>query len=83
MSNGTRMVLDVEALADAIALVTRYLDMSMNELAAELGISPSTLTRIGQGQKPDADALVTILAWLNAPASKFTRERQSDAPPAG
>jgi hypothetical protein len=35
------------------------------DIAAELGISASTLTRMGQGKRPDADALVTIFVWLD------------------
>jgi len=35
------------------------------ELARDLKLSASTLTRLGQGKRPDADALVTILVWLD------------------
>jgi transcriptional regulator with XRE-family HTH domain len=34
------------------------------ELARELDLSASTLTRLGQGKRPDADALMTIFVWL-------------------
>jgi hypothetical protein len=55
----------------------RKTEAFLRAVAAETGLSPSTLTRLGQGQKPDADALVTLLAWLNADASTFAQERPS------
>ena len=75
MSDTTRRVLDVAALVAAIETVTRHRKISMRDVAAEPGMSPSTLTRLAQGQKPDADGLVTLLAWLNADAASFARAR--------
>jgi transcriptional regulator with XRE-family HTH domain len=41
------------------------LGMSWRALARELGLSRSTLPRLrGGGGAPDADALVSLLAWL-------------------
>lgn len=37
-------------------------------------MSPSTMTRLTQGHRPDADALVSLLAWLNAEIRTYTRE---------
>ena len=75
MSDTSRQVLDVQALADAISLVAGHRGISMRVVAAETGLSPSSLTRMAQGQKPDADGLVTLLAWLNARAGAFTIPR--------
>lgn len=75
MSDTSRQVLDVAALAAAVETVTRHRKISMRDVAAETGLSPSTLTRLAQGQKPDADALVTLLAWLNAEAATFAVPR--------
>jgi transcriptional regulator with XRE-family HTH domain len=75
MSDTSLKVLDVAKLAAAIETVTRHRKISMREVAAETGLSPSTLTRLVQGQKPDADGLVTLLAWLNAEASAFAAPR--------
>jgi transcriptional regulator with XRE-family HTH domain len=79
MSDTTHYVLDVAALAAAIETVTRHRKISLRDVAAETGLSPSTLTRISQGQKPDADGLLTLLAWLNADATRFARLRQITA----
>lgn len=77
MSDATREVLDVIALAKAIALVADYRKISMKKVGAETGLSPSTLTRLAQGQKPDADGLITLLAWLNADAASFAVRREA------
>ncbi len=76
MSDATRKALDVNALATAVTTVARHRGISMRDVAAETGLSPSTLTRLGQGQKPDADGLVTLLAWLNAEAADFAVPRE-------
>ncbi|MCI3279155.1 helix-turn-helix transcriptional regulator [Streptomyces cylindrosporus] len=39
--------------------------LAWKDVASELGISPSTFTRMSQGSRPDADALVTLLVWLD------------------
>ena len=78
MSDTTCWVLDVTALTAAIMAVTRHRKISMRDVAAETGLSPSTLTRLAQGQKPDADGLVTLLAWLNADAASFAVPRSDD-----
>jgi transcriptional regulator with XRE-family HTH domain len=75
MSDATRQVLDVTALAAAITSVARHRKISMRDVAKETGLSPSSLTRLTQGQKPDADGLVTLLAWLNADAAAFVVPR--------
>jgi transcriptional regulator with XRE-family HTH domain len=76
MSDTTNWVLDVTALAAAVTLVARHRKMSMRGVARETGLSPSSLTRLTRGQKPDADALVTLLAWLNAEAATFVVPRE-------
>lgn len=75
MSGASRYELDIERLSDAISTVLRHRGLTARKAAEEIGVSPSTLTRIGQGQKPDADALVSLLAWLQADAILFTRPR--------
>ena len=64
MSTATRHVLDTAALHAAVEAVAAHRGLSMRDVAAETGLSPSTVTRLSQGQKPDADALVSLLAWL-------------------
>ena len=68
----TRKALNVQALYEALDLIRGHTGMTWRDIAADTGISPSTLTRISQGHRPDADALVTLLAWLRVPADRFT-----------
>lgn len=82
MADSSRYVLDTAALALAIDLISRHRGISMRTVAAETGLSPSTLTRIGQGQKPDADSLLTLLAWLGYPATLGRKRNEKDAPDA-
>jgi transcriptional regulator with XRE-family HTH domain len=45
--------------------------LSWRSLAKEIGVSPSLLSRLGNGLKPDADGFATIVAWLKVPAEQF------------
>jgi transcriptional regulator with XRE-family HTH domain len=44
---------------------------SWRKLAEEIGVSPSMLSRLGQGQRPDADGFATLVSWLGLPAETF------------
>lgn len=43
------------------------------EVAEEAGVNASTLSRIGQGAKPDVNGLAALLAWSNLKAEMFIR----------
>ena len=43
------------------------------DVAQEAGVNASTLSRIGQGAKPDVDGLAALLAWSNLKAEMFIR----------
>lgn len=45
--------------------------LSWRQLAAEIGVSPSMLSRLGQGQRPDSDGFATLVSWLGLPAEQF------------
>ncbi len=64
--------LDTRALH--LAIYARMLDegLSAAQVAARVGVSASTLTRVKGGRCPDADALVSLLVWLGREASEFT-----------
>lgn len=74
MAETSRHVLDVAALHSAVAAVALHRGISLRAVALETGLSPSTITRLSHGQKPDADALVSLLAWLGH-RSAYTRPR--------
>lgn len=56
--------LDPDALYVALDRQRRRRRMQWRTVATEASVSASTLTRIGQGCRPDANGLVRLLAWL-------------------
>ena len=48
-------------------------NMSWRQLGRELGLSPSTFSRLGRGRRPDVETFVKLLAWLALPADSFVR----------
>jgi transcriptional regulator with XRE-family HTH domain len=61
--------LDTEALY--AALDAQRQGRSWRQLAKEVGVSPSTMTRLAQGQRPDIDAFAALVRWLGQPADLF------------
>ena len=45
--------------------------LNWKEVAAQSGVSASTLTRMSQGRRPDVDGLALLLAWSGLDASDF------------
>lgn len=57
---------DPEKLYEALDRRRRRKEMRWRDVAKAAGVSPSTLTRISQGKRPDADSLVRLMAWLGS-----------------
>ena len=57
--------LDVAALWERLDKQRAARGLLWRDVARELDLSASTLTRLGQGKRPDADALVTMFVWLD------------------
>lgn len=53
-------------------VLRRRSNMGVRAAAAEIGISPTTLTRIEKGHVPDVATLDKLSAWLGEESSKFT-----------
>lgn len=68
-----KVVVDVEALYGALETRRERKGASWREIATDLDLSPSTFTRLAQGQRPDIDTFSTLLAWLDLPATTFAR----------
>lgn len=45
--------------------------MTWKQVAAESGVSASTLTRMAQGRRPDVDSLAALVAWSGDSADDF------------
>ena len=64
---------DVAALHAAMDSERRSRRLTWKEVAAESGVSASTLTRLSQGRQPDVNSLAALTAWLGMSADHFMR----------
>lgn len=52
--------------------------LTWKDVAAQSGVSASTLTRLSQGRQPDVNSLAAITAWLGMSADHFMRAEAVD-----
>lgn len=45
--------------------------LNWRQVAVEAGVSPSTLTRLAQGKRPDVDSLAALVDWADVSADDF------------
>lgn len=64
-------VVDVEGLFDALDIKRRTEKLSWRDVAALVGVSPSTLTRMAQGASPDVEGFGKMVRWLQVSADDF------------
>jgi transcriptional regulator with XRE-family HTH domain len=57
--------LDVPELRRRLDIRRREQGLTWRQLADRVDVSPSTFSRLADGKRPDADALVTLLVWLD------------------
>jgi len=50
----------------------------LRTLAAEIGVSASTLSRIEQGNLPDIDTYLKLCQWLEVSPEFFTKAKKND-----
>jgi len=71
--------LNVRALYAALDKTRRSRDLSWRDLAKSAGVSPSTLTRLGQGKRPDVDSFGALVQWLGISAEQFLEDPRSQS----
>jgi transcriptional regulator with XRE-family HTH domain len=76
-----RAKIDVARLYAALDEARVARGLSWRQLAAEIGVSPSLLSRLGNGLRPDVDSFVTLVHWLGMTANDFMTD-EADAVPA-
>jgi transcriptional regulator with XRE-family HTH domain len=64
---------DVDAFYSALNAARLSRQKTWKDVAEEAGINASTLSRIGQGAKPDVNGLAALLVWSNLKAEAFIR----------
>ncbi len=67
----TKTKIDVAGLFAALDAEREARSASWRQIAKEIGVSPSLLSRLGNGLRPDADGFATLVRWLNMPAEEF------------
>jgi hypothetical protein len=64
---------DSDAFYAALNAARLSRQKTWKDVAEETGVNASTLTRMGQGAKPDVNGLAALLLWSNLKAEKFIR----------
>lgn len=73
------IVFDNEKFAHAIHMKAFEQRLSYRDVAAQAGVSPSTITRITSQRKgPDADTMARMIDWLNADFKNFIINLSTD-----
>lgn len=62
-----------DAFYAALNSVRLSRQLNWKEVAEEAGVAASTLTRMGQGKKPDVNGLAALLKWSHLKAETFIR----------
>lgn len=76
----TRTKIDVRGLYAALDAERLARKLSWRQLAKEIGVSPSLLSRLGNDLRPDADGFATLVRWLNMPAEQFMIDADGGRP---
>jgi transcriptional regulator with XRE-family HTH domain len=69
VSKGGRF--DAEAFFQALDAQRQSRRLTWKQVAAESGVSASTLTRMAQGKRPDVDSLAALVTWSGVDADDF------------
>ena len=69
---------DVAALHAALDSERRSRRLTWKNVAAQSGVSASTLTRLSQGRQPNVNSLAALTAWLGMSADHFMRAETVD-----
>ncbi len=73
---------DSDAFYAALNAARLSRQKTWKDVAEEAGVNASTLSRIGQGAKPDVNGLAALLSWSNLKAELFIRDgEQQEAEP--
>ena len=64
---------DAGAFYEALDSTRQARKLNWKQVAAETGVSASTLTRMAQGRRPDVDGLAALASWSGLSADDFVR----------
>ena len=69
---------DAQSFYAALDAQRQARKLTWKQVAAESGVSASTLTRMAQGKRPDVDSLAALTTWSGLHVDDFVRE-ETDA----
>lgn len=67
---------DADGFFQALDATREARQLTWKEVAAESGVSASTLTRMAQGKRPDVDSLASLAAWSGVDTDRFVRSHR-------
>src|SRR6266542_1722047 len=76
-----RRTFDAVAFFAALDAEREARGFTWKQVAGETDVSASTLTRIGQGRKPDVDTLAALSAWAGLDPKDFMRGKRNKEEP--
>ena len=65
---------DSKALYQALDEKRKSRELSWPEVAMQIGVSVSTLTRTQWGGRMEVDGMLAMVAWLGVPVENFVRD---------
>ncbi len=81
MSESNAQRFDSEAFYQALAATVKQRKVTWKEVSQKTGVSPTTLTRMGQGRQPDAQGLAALAAWAGLDTAQFVAiEEKAERP---
>lgn len=72
---------DHEAFYEALDSTRQARKLNWKQVASEAGVSPSTLTRLGQGKRPDVDSFAALCSWGGLDADDFLQSSAKRSEP--
>lgn len=67
---------DAEGFYAALDAIRRDRQFSWKKVAEKAKVSASTLTRMGQGKRPDVDSLAALASWSGLDVRDFYRDTE-------
>ena len=72
-AGGDRPAFDADAFYEVLDAERSERKLTWKDVAAQAGVSASTLTRLGQGRRPDVDSFARLVAWGGFTADQFVQ----------
>lgn len=67
---------DADAFYTALDLERQVRRMTWRDVAHQAGVSPSTLTRMKQGKRPDVDSMAALASWSGLDIDDFVSRQE-------